>query len=154
MKIYADTNFFTRLYLQLGDTPAALALLDKSERKTFGSIPITWLLRLELTNAIQFHVFAGRSGQIRVTPEQAAIATATFHQDLLDDDLFCKTPVSMEELEKSFTELSLRHTAKHGFRTYDLLHVASALMLECDTFWSFDPKANKLAKLEGLRIRS
>jgi hypothetical protein len=44
----------------------------------------------------------------------------------------------------------LRHTAKHGFRTYDLLHVSSALLLKCDTFWSFDPKANRLAGLEGL----
>ena len=36
---------------------------------------------------------------------------------------------------------------------FDLLHVASALVLACDTFWSFDPKASKLAALEGLRIR-
>ena len=41
----------------------------------------------------------------------------------------------------------------HGFRTYDLLHVATALLLECDTFWSFDIKATRLAKLEGLRVR-
>ena len=35
---------------------------------------------------------------------------------------------------------------------FDLLHVASALILACDTFWSFDPKASKLAALEGPRI--
>jgi hypothetical protein len=39
-----------------------------------------------------------------------------------------------------------------GFRTYDLLHVLPALLLECDTFGSFDPKASKLASLEGLKI--
>ncbi len=43
------------------------------------------------------------------------------------------------------------YTASHGFRTYDLLHVSSALLLHCDVFWSFDPKANKLASLEGLK---
>jgi hypothetical protein len=26
------------------------------------------------------------------------------------------------------------------------------LLLDCDTFWSFDPKANKLAALEGLKV--
>ena len=52
-------------------------------------------------------------------------------------------------LKEQFEELALRHTAKHGFRTYDLLHVASALLLGCDTFWSFDAKAKKLAKLAG-----
>lgn len=55
-----------------------------------------------------------------------------------------------DDLEGQFEELSLRHTAKHGFRTYDLLHVSSALVLGCDTFWSFDPKASRLAALEGL----
>jgi len=54
--------------------------------------------------------------------------------------------------ERQFQELSLRHTARHGFRTYDILHFSSALLLRCDTSWSFDPKASKLAKLEGLNI--
>jgi len=34
-----------------------------------------------------------------------------------------------------------------------LLHVSSALLLKCDSFWSFDPKASKLAALEGLKIQ-
>ncbi|MBI5769186.1 MAG: hypothetical protein HZA93_15440 [Verrucomicrobia bacterium] len=48
-------------------------------------------------------------------------------------------------------ELSLRHTASHGFRAYDVAHVASALLLGCDAFWSFDAKASQLAKREGLK---
>jgi hypothetical protein len=35
---------------------------------------------------------------------------------------------------------------------YDLIHVACALILNCDEFWSFDPKASKLASLKGLRV--
>jgi predicted nucleic acid-binding protein len=33
------------------------------------------------------------------------------------------------------------------------MHVASALLLGCDTFWSFDAKAAQLAGLEGLKLR-
>jgi predicted nucleic acid-binding protein len=33
-----------------------------------------------------------------------------------------------------------------------VIHVASALVLGCDIFWSFDAKAKKLAKLEGLKV--
>ena len=154
MNIYADTNFFTRLYLQLSDTSLALEMLEQARRETFAPIPVTWLLRIEITNAIQFHVFAGRNGQTRVTPEQASIAATTFWEDLSEESFLWSAPVDMEQLEELFFKLSLRHTARHGFRTYDLLHVASALVLECDTFWSFDPKANKLAKMEGLRTRS
>ena len=35
---------------------------------------------------------------------------------------------------------------------YDILLVSSALVLGCDTFWSFDTKPKKLAKLEGLKV--
>jgi predicted nucleic acid-binding protein len=45
-----------------------------------------------------------------------------------------------------------RHTIKRGFRAYDIMHVAAALLLGCDTFWSFDAKAKKLAELEGLKV--
>ncbi|MFN0075350.1 MAG: hypothetical protein ACKVY0_02635 [Prosthecobacter sp.] len=60
--------------------------------------------------------------------------------------------VPYSRLKERFEELALRHTAKHGFRTYDLLHVVSAQLLGCDTFWSFDLKARDLAVLEGLRV--
>lgn len=153
MTPYADTNFFTRLYLQLADTSEALELVEQATRKKASPLPVTWLLRLELINAIQFHVFAGQTGQVRVTPEQAAMALATFREDVSQAEFLRLTPVPFEDLERQFQEMSLRHTARHGFRTYDLLHVASALVLECDTFWSFDSKASKLAHLEGLRVR-
>jgi predicted nucleic acid-binding protein len=58
--------------------------------------------------------------------------------------------LSSSEWRIVFEELSLRHSAKKGFRTYDILHVAAALCLGCDTFWSFDRKSRDLARLEGL----
>jgi hypothetical protein len=30
--------------------------------------------------------------------------------------------------------------------------VASALLLRCDTFWSFDMQARKLAEMEGMHV--
>jgi predicted nucleic acid-binding protein len=105
-------------------------------------------------NALQLHVFTGKDlGQVRITGEQAAAAYAAYRSDLADSTFFRPIQLDLSELEAQFEELALRHTARHGFRTYDLLHVSSALLLGCDTFWSFDPKASKLAKLEGLDIR-
>ena len=151
---YADTNLLTRIYLRQKDTEEALALMEQAVSHGVPPLPITWLHRLELTNAIQLHVFQGRSpGQLFVSPEQAALARANFDEDLLADNFLRNSLVPVAELEQQFEELSLRHTARHGFRTYDLLHVASALVLKCDAFWSFDPKASKLAVLEGLKTR-
>jgi hypothetical protein len=49
-----------------------------------------------------------------------------------------------------FEELSLRHKAKHGTRTYDRVHVTSALLLACETFRSFAPKHPGLLRWEAL----
>ena len=77
----------------------------------------------------------------------------SFREDISCDEFLHSSSIDLHDLERQFEELSLRYTAKYGFRTYDLLHVASALLLKCDTFWSFDPKALKLAALEGFKVR-
>jgi predicted nucleic acid-binding protein len=154
MNPYADTNLLTRVHLRLPETEEALQLVEDMGRKGARPLPVTWLHRLEFVNALQLHVFTARApGQIHVTREQAALALANFRDDLLKESFVRNAAVPVGELERQFEELALRHTARHGFRTYDLLHVASALVLKCDTFWSFDPKASKLAALEGLKIR-
>ena len=131
-----------------------MGLVKSAQAEASPPLPVTWLHRLETINAFQLHVFAGKiRGQTRVTPEQAAAAQATFRTDLAYPTFLRPVQIALPELETQFEELALRHTAKHGFRTYDLLHVASALVLVRDTFWSFDPKASRLAALEGLRVR-
>lgn len=155
MKPYADSNFFTRIYLVLPDSQRASTLLEAKRRETDSALPITWLHRLEVLNALELHVFGGRiQGQPRVTREQAAAAQASFREDLTRTDFLRVTQLLQERLLAKFEELSLRHTARLGFRVYDVIHVASALLLECDTFWSFDAKASRLAKLEGLATRN
>jgi predicted nucleic acid-binding protein len=91
-------------------------------------------------------------GQWRVTPEATAAATADFTQDIREGEIFETEMLDWEVLQKRVEDLSLRHTARHGFRTYDLIHVASAQLLDCSHFSSFDTKARQLAQLEGLRL--
>jgi predicted nucleic acid-binding protein len=155
MTPYADTNFLTRLYLLLPGTSDAVHAVEQLKKAGKAALPITWHHQLETTNAFQLLVFASAKSphQPRVTAEQAAVAHADFRYDLSHATFFRETPLVLGQLAHQFEELALRHTARHGFRTYDLLHVASALALKCDTFWSFDAKALKLASLEGLKIQ-
>ena len=153
MKPYADTNLLVRLYLQYPDSASADAVVEQATRHR-QTLPITWLLRIELCNAFQLGVFQGKTlGQTRVTAEQAGVAWADFREEQSRTGRFHAAAIGSMELEREFEELSLRHTARRGFRTYDLIHVASALLLGCDTFWSFDEKATRLAALEGLKTR-
>ena len=154
MSPYADTNFFTRAYLELADSQEADHLLFAAKRGESTPLPLTWLHRVETLNAFQLHVFLAReTGQPFISPEQAALAYANFRSDVQAAEFLRSVAIPAAELEKQAEQLSLRHTAGHGFRTYDLLHVASALLLRCDTFWTFDTKASKLAALEGLKVR-
>jgi predicted nucleic acid-binding protein len=153
MKPYADTNFFTRWYLEMAQSPLAAGMGEPAERRRAGALPVSWLHRVEFVNALQLAIFQGRGvGQKWVTPEQAAAALAVFRDDLAQRAMLRAVALPTEDIERQCEELSLRHTARHGFRAYDLLHVASALLLGCDTFWSFDPKASRLAALEGLKV--
>lgn len=154
MSPYADTNFFTRAYLKLPESEEADRLLELAAQGKSNPLPVTWLHRIETVNAFQLHVFFARSpGQPYVTSEQAALALANYREDLQRAAFLNPMAIATVEVERQFEELALRHTARHGFRTYDLLHVACALVLKCDGFWSFDPKASKLAALEGLKVR-
>lgn len=148
--IYADTNFFTNTLVDMSHRSQAEALLAESPER----LPVTWLHRLEVVNAVQQCVFLTRQGmqQMRVTPELAMTVEARFFEEVDLGIRYHHSPILPEFVESMFQTLSHRHTAKEGFRTYDLLHVSSALVLGCDTFWSFDAKAKRLAKLEGLTV--
>ncbi|MEN9572599.1 MAG: hypothetical protein RL514_454 [Verrucomicrobiota bacterium] len=153
MKPYADSNFLVRVYLELTDSPMADRWIAAGRGQGADPFPLTWLHRVEVTNAFQLHVFQSRAGrQPRVTPELAASAHAAFQHDAKTGEWFDVVRLEAATLERQVEELLLRHTAKHGFRSYDLLHASQALLLGCDTFLSFDQKANKLAQLEGLKL--
>lgn len=153
MRPYADTNFFTRLYLPLEETSKAEAQLNEAKSAGTELLPAIWLHRIEFANALQLHVFHGKqAGHVRITAEQAAAAQESFRADTLAEEFLCLTHVGESDLVHQAEELAFRHTANHGFRTYDLLHVAAALLLNCDVFWSFDRRASDLAKREGLCV--
>jgi len=48
-------------------------------------------------------------------------------------------------------DLARRYGPKLGVRTLDSLHVASALELKAERFWTFDERQAKLAKAVGLK---
>jgi hypothetical protein len=153
MKPYADTNFFSRVYLVLPESGQADRLLDAAREGRCPLLPITWLHQMELANAFELSVWMGKQGgHPRVTPECAAVAMHTFKADLAEQTFIGRAALELSDLQAKFEETVARHTAKHGFRTYDILHIVSARVLGCDHFFSFDQRARKLAVLEGLGI--
>jgi len=151
MKTYLDANALVRLYLQLSGWEELRGWMTSQQGRRGWPSPLTDLLRMEATNAIHRMVYESRTGgQWRITPESAAIGLAELAEHLAEGSMLQRAPLALTAVESQFDLLSARYTARHGFRTYDLLHVASAVTLGCTRFLSFDAKANALAKLAGL----
>lgn len=48
-------------------------------------------------------------------------------------------------------QIARRRASVLGLGTLDILHVASALLLQAERFWTFDQRQSELAEAEGMR---
>jgi len=151
VKPYLDTNFLLRLYLDFEESGGALERIARLPDRT-RPCPVTWLHEIELANALELVVYRMRQGSgPRLTPEMSSVALAGFDADLGAGHGLARSILPPDELTRAARQLSARHTATRGYRAYDVIHVASALLLKCDAFWSYDAKASGLARAEGLK---
>ena len=83
-----------------------------------------------------------------------AEAARRAHAQLVSDEaanLWREAPLPENAFELC-AELARRYGPKLGVRTLDSLHVACALQLKAEQFWTFDERQAKLAKAQGLKI--
>ncbi len=139
MSIYADTSFLVSLYSFDRNSIEAAGGMNDIQLP----LMLTALGELELVNALQLRVF-----RKEVSPPQVRVAYGAFHTDLRDGVLSMK-PWPATTYAQAL-RLGQRWTAKLGTRTLDILHVASALALEADTFNTFDDRQKNLARAAGL----
>ena len=152
MKTYVDANALLRLYLDFDGSGQARDLVTASKVRRHWPLPVPLLLLFEVGNGLQRMVFESRAGgQWTVTPEAAAAAWYEFTMHLDQAAFLQRSPLTLHEMEGDVESLTARYTARHGFRTYDILHVASARALGCSRFLTFDAKARKLAQLVGMK---
>jgi predicted nucleic acid-binding protein len=97
----------------------------------------------ELTNAIFQQVFRGR-----LSVMEAELACADFDADCAMG-VWLQTSIP-ERMYTACVDLAWRKVAAFGVRTLDTLHVAAALELKADRFWTFDERQARLAEAEGL----
>ena len=141
MSVYADTSFFVSLYLTDRHTAEA-------ERKA-AVRPVLWMTPLhvaEWTHAIELHAF-----RKAITRSEANRLIDSFLEHR-QRGLWMETAVPGRAFEVC-TQLAGRYAGRIGVRTLDTLHVACALELKAERFWTFDERQVKLAEAVGLRIR-
>ncbi len=138
--IYADPSFLTSLYGWDDNTDTAQATYEADSRRPLVFTP--WQ-RFELRNAIRLAVHKlTRAG--RVVPFTPGNIFKRLDADLAAGLLRHQEP-DWRETMRLAEELSQEHTEAIGAAAVDLWHVAAALLLRADTFWTFDDDQRHLA---------
>jgi predicted nucleic acid-binding protein len=141
LSVYIDSSFFVSIYLPDSHTSAALGRLAHHPR-----VWLTPFHETELVHAVLQHVFRGR-----ISSDHADRAIRDFRLDR-DAGLWEVTGLP-EAAFGSAIKLAHAHVARLGTRTLDSLHVAAALELKAERFWTFDERQAKLAKAAGLKVK-
>jgi predicted nucleic acid-binding protein len=154
VRAYADSSFILRLVLTEPDSEEVIAEYRRIGRPALFFLP---LHALEVRNAILQRAFHQRralaSGQRQhIARERDAAFRRIEH--LIDKRTLLDAIIDMDPTITHAGQLSDTHTEKMGLRAIDLLHVASALMLESDLFLTTDERQAQLAKAEGLKVVS
>ena len=139
MIVYADSSFVVSLYVT--DTRSADARSRVAQAQS--------LIFTPLHRAEWFHALAKQQFRGNLSAEQALQIDARFASDQTSG-LWRETELP-ELVFDICSDLARRHGAKLGVRTLDSLHVACALELKAERFWTFDDRQAKLARAEGLK---
>lgn len=140
MTIYFDASFLVSLYSLDANSASAFTTIQTGP----GEFWTTTFGEFEFVNALALRVFRGHD-----THQQSRASLSLFERDLrtgvfqvmpLTDDIFSRA-----------TKLSRETTPQMGTRASDVLHVAAALALGADGFYTFDRQQGKLADAVKLK---
>jgi predicted nucleic acid-binding protein len=139
LKVYADSSFIVSLYVADIHSPSA--------DQMFRNCPPIYFTPLHFAEWI--HALGQQVFRKNLSPTHAKLIDEQLDADR-GTGLWLETAIP----ERAFdlcADLARRYGPKLGVRTLDSLHVACALELKAEQFWTFDERQGKLAKAEGLK---
>jgi hypothetical protein len=142
--IYADPSFLFSFYGWDDNTQKAQDLYAKDGRRPLCFTP--WQ-RFEIRNALRLAVHKGKRAG-RPVAFQVGNLLKRMDEDLAVGRLKHLEPDWLQAFQLS-EDLSRDHTEALGCSAVDIWHVASASLLDADTFWTFDGIQQKLAEAAG-----
>ena len=153
MRAYADTSFLVKLVTDEADSEEAMA---EFRRLSFPRLFYVRLHALEITNAIRQRAFHRRqtSSKLRSVVARERDTALDRVANWLKRGWLTEADADCESAFLRACELSKRHTERLGCRSFDLLHVAYALELECEVFLTADTVQAELARAEGFDVRT
>ena len=148
MIAYPDTSFLIALYRRQVNSPEAAAHLQAMPE----ALHISWLLLFEFRQSIRLQEFLHRKnfrlGFDRATGQRAL---ADMQSDIASG-MVLLTAADWSDVIQIAERVSHQHTPPEGYRSFDILNVATALHFGAKEFLTFDANQKKLARAEGLKV--
>ncbi len=140
--LYVDTSIIVKLYVKEEHSlNVSNRIIENNE-----AIPLTGLHDLEFINAINLKLF-----RKEITEDEAGCIISKFHEHE-SRGVYYRPQLSWPETFRYAVDLSGSHTGNTGSRSLDILHVASALSIKADRFFTIDTRQSELAHFAGLKI--
>lgn len=141
MSSYVDTSFLVSLYVLDANSARAAAQMKRVKLPVL----LTPLGELELTNAILLRLFRKEMVASRAKSAQALVRAD------IESGILSLRPLPAGTFERA-KHISRQWSSSLGTRTLDILHVASAMMLRAEAFYTFDRVQGKLARAVELKV--
>lgn len=148
MIAYPDTSFLCALYRTQENSDRALAY-----RKAMSEpLHVTRLLLWEFRQSVRFQAFRHRKNRNVGYPLHEAEKMLSDLGDDLKESLVISVEVDFTTILVTGERISKTRTFVGGHRSFDILHVATAIDLDAKEFLSFDSNQIELAAAEGLKV--
>jgi predicted nucleic acid-binding protein len=149
MIAYPDTSFLCAFYRQQENSPLAATHAATMKEPLHVTVFLAYEFRQSLRFQVWRHAANPREG-IALADAQSALSQ--FEADLADG-VAVLAQCNFRDVFRRAEELSTRHTVAGGHRSFDVLHVATALHLGAREFLTFDANQRKLAAAEKLKVK-
>jgi predicted nucleic acid-binding protein len=146
--IYPDTSFLCALYVPQGNSSHAINYVGELLHPLTSSS----LLFFEFRQSLLFQAFRHSKDWNQGFALTVARAAATALQSDVKAGLYLHEAVDWAQVHQVGERLAFQHTVAGGHRSFDILHIATALHLGAEAFLTFDVNQRTLAEAEGLRV--
>ena len=140
--VFLDTGLVLKLIVEEPLSPVVRSFLERRSVP----VPFSKLIEVETENALQAMTF-----RKDITPAQLVKCRAMV-ASLVGEGRFQKVPLSLDVIVAEALNLSPIVTALTGCRTLDLMHVATARLLDSEEFVSTDKRQLRAAEVCGLNV--
>ncbi len=148
MIAYPDTSFLCALYRTQENSDRALAYREAMSEP----LHVTRLLLWEFRQSVRFQAFRHRKNRNVGYPLHEAEKMLSDLGDDLKESLVISVEVDFTNILVTGERISKTRTFVGGHRSFDILHVATAIDLDAKEFLSFDTNQIELAAAEGLKV--